>query len=395
MNLHRASLLLFVLVPAAMACSANAADDAVTGDDQEIVPDSAKTPFDQAPVCAKVFERHKTIKDPDLKDGYIRWACGDVPGVTGVDRGQEYCEYQAVSAGKKITAATQLTAGQPLYCLFSSVYQDVKGLEQKNGDYVPNAATIAYSKTLATALSAKENMNATVDPNLATMHVGFNSRGAATDLVQQCAGTSAVLNELRQTACWQASVKTPANASKLRTLCRGKNLADEVRWKKVEALGAKVVVDQKDPNFETQHDVAGCISTLRYFPTTAWRNSDPTICARVTRATSECSCKYNVIPDAVEGFTFTGWTNSALPTGCRYAKVAGKDYMHLVICQASTAETEDLALNPAYAGDVQEFCHQRFANDLVMRAPIRVLQQANSCKTDTSFCSAYGGLGWK
>jgi hypothetical protein len=30
-----------------------------------------------------------------------------------------------------------------------------------------------------------------------------------------------------------------------------------------------------------------------------------------------------------------------------------------------------------------------------MRAPIRVLQQPNTCKTETSFCSAYGGNGWK
>lgn len=389
MKLLRLSLALSIASVASFAgfgCSANTDDDAVTGEDQEVVPESAKTPFDQAPVCAKIFDRHKTIKDPDLKGGFIRWACGDVPGVTGVDRGQEYCEYQAVSSGKKVNAASELKAGQPLFCLFSSVYADVKGTE---------TASETYSKTLATALSAKENLNATCDYPLSIMHVGFNSRGAATDLVQQCAGTTTVLNELRQTACWQAGVANPANASKLRTLCRGKNLVDEVRWKKAEALGAKVVVDAKDPNFETQHDIAGCISTLKYFPTTAWRNSDPTICARVTRATTECSCKYNAIPDAVEGFTFTGWTNSALPTGCRYAKVAGKDYQHLVICQASTAETEDLALNPAYANDLQEFCHQRFANDLVMQAPLRALQKPSTCKTESSFCSAYGGQGWK
>lgn len=384
MSFLRSPLLLSLFL--ALGCSSAAEDDAVTGEDQEVVPDSAKTPFDQAPVCAKIFDRHKAIKDPDLKDGFIRWACGDVPGVTGIDRGQEYCEYQAVSGGKKVSAATELVAGKPLYCLFSSVYADVKGTE---------AATETYSKTLATALSTKENLDATCDYPLSVMHVGFNTRGAATDLVQQCAGTTSVVNELRQAACWQAGVANPQYASKLRTLCRGKNLADEARWKKAEALGAKVVVDAKDPNFETQHDIAGCISTLKYFPTTAWRNSDPTICARVTRATTECSCKYNAIPDAVEGFTFTGWTNSALPTGCRYAKVDGKDYQHLVICQASTAEVEDLPLHPEYSGDLQEFCHQRFANDLVMRAPLRVLQQPSTCKTESSFCSAYGGQGWK
>jgi len=376
-------------------CSAAADDGSETGDEQDVVPASAKTPYDQAGVCAKIFERHKTIKDPDLKDGYIRWACGDVPGVTGVDRGQEYCEYQAVSAGKAVKTVSELKAGASLTCVFTSVYQDVKGVAFDGSSYAPNKATLDYGKKLATAMATKENLGVTTDPNLELMHVGFNSRSAATDLVTQCATPGDLTNELRQAACWQAGVANPANASKLKTLCRGRNLADEARWAKVVALGAKVATDAKDPNFETQHDIAGCVHTIKFFPSTAWRNSDPTICARVTRATNECSCGYVAIPDAVEGFTFTGWTNSALPTGCRYAKVDGKDYQHVVICQASSAEVEDMPLNPSYANDLQEFCHQRFANDLVMRAPLRALQKPGSCKAETSFCSAYAGTGWK
>jgi hypothetical protein len=380
----------------AMGCSSSTGGDgSESGDEQDIVPTSAKTAYDQAAVCAKILDRHKTIKDPDLKDGYIRWACGDVPGVTGVDRGQEYCEYNAVSGGKVVKTAAELKAGTTLSCVFTSVYQDVKGVTASSTGYVPSAETIAYGKKIATALAAKENLGVTTDPALTEMHVGFNSRGAATDLVQQCAAKDDLVNEMRQVACWQAGVANPANASKLKTLCRGRNLVDEARWAKVVALGAKIVTDPKDPNFETQHDIAGCVHTIKFFPTTAWRNSDPTICARVTRATNECGCGFVAIPDAVEGFTFTGWTNSALPAGCRYAKMDGKDYQQVVICQASTSELEDLPLNPSYSGDLQEFCHQRFANDLVMRAPLRALQTPGSCKSETSFCSAYAGTGWK
>jgi hypothetical protein len=111
------------------------------------------------------------------------------------------------------------------------------------------------------------------------------------------------------------------------------------------------------------------------------------ICARVTRAVAECKVDYTPIPDSVDGFSFTGWTNRSLPAGCRYAKIEGKDYMHLVICEASDAEKDDLDTNPAWQNNLQQFCHDRFANDLVMQAPIRALQKSGT--QDGAFCKLY------
>jgi len=355
------------------------------GDDQELVPASATTLFDQAGICDQIFKRHAAIRDADLTDGVLRWGCGDVPGVTQDDLGQEYCEYKPVSGGKIVKTAADLKPGAKLSCVFTSVYQDVKGYG--------TAETPKYIGELAKALTTKENLNAaSVDAAAVGMAVGFNSRGAATALIVDCAknANKAPLDEPRQAACYEAFAKGGANASKLKTACRGKVLTDKTKWAAVEKLGAKVA-KPGDANYEWQRDVAACLRTKAAKGIT-WRNSDPMICTRVTRAVNECAVQYNPIPNTVDGFTFTGWTNRALPQGCRFAKVKAADYPNLVICEASVGEIDDLPTNMAWSSNLNQFCHDRFSNDLVMMAPLRALQKTG--KADGGFCSTYQG-GWK
>ena len=368
---------------ALIGCS-SADTGAETGDEQDVVPASAKTLFDQAGVCENVFKRHAAIRDADMKDGLLRWGCGDVPGVTGADLGQEYCEYHASANGKLVTKATDLKAGGKLECIFTAVYADVK----------PSAGeTQKYAKTLGDAMADKANLGVSADPSLTVMKVGFNSRGAATALIHDCEANAnkAPADEGRQAACHEAwEHETDAKKkSQLQTLCRGKNLSTDAAWKKVAALGAKVAVPG-DANFDAQHDIAACLRTAAAKGVT-WRNSDPMICTRISRATNECKVDFAPLPDALDGFTFTGWTNRSIPAGCRYAKVDGKDYAHLVICEAASSEIEDLDTNPAWAGDLEQFCHDRFANDIVMQAPIRAIQKAGT--QDGQFCSSYNS-GW-
>lgn len=356
--------------PLAVGCGAEAP---VTGDEDDIVPADAATLFDQAGVCDAILKRHATVRDTDLKDGSIRWNCGDVAGVTSSDRGQEYCEYNAVSKGKLVTQIKDVAAGAPIQCLFTGVFKDTTGKVD----------------ALAKALADKANVGGTTDKRAVQMTKDFNARGAATALVDDCAANAskAPINEARQVACYQASVAIPAKAAQLKKLCRGKDLTSETTWKKVVALGAKVLV-ATDAGFDAQRDIAGCAAAGRSGGVT-WRNSDNMICGRVTRAAAECSCAYNDIPTAVDGFTFTGWTNDALPTGCRYAKVAAADYKSLVICEISAGERDDLELNADYTGDLQSFCHDRFSTELVMKAPIRALEKPATCKPGSTFCSAY------
>jgi hypothetical protein len=370
--LQALAALFAVAAPIAVGCGGG---EAVTGDEDNVVPNAAETLFDQARVCDAILKRHSTVRATDLKDGTIRWNCGDVAGVTDQDRGQEYCEYHAVAGGKVVQSVSEVAAGSKVQCVFTGVYKDTSGKDTK----------------LKSAMALKTNMGMKpTETKIVRMEKGFNSRGAATALVTDCHDAyEQPLDEIRQAACYQASLVGGTKAKKLTTLCKGQDLSNEERWKKVVALGAKVAV-VGDASYESQRDIAGCLRTHVASPAT-WRNSDPMICGRVVRAKSECGCDYNAIPSAVDGFTFTGWTNDQLPTGCRYAKVDSLDYKHIVICEVSEGEYEDLQTNGDWNADLQGFCHGRFSTELVMKAPIRAIETAGTCKQDAAFCKAYAG----
>ncbi|MSP91352.1 MAG: hypothetical protein EXR79_06060 [Myxococcales bacterium] len=381
--------LLTLALLAATACAAEPGAEA--GDGAELVPASAATLFDQAAVCDNIFKRHTAIREADLRDGVLRWGCGDVPGVTGKDLGQEYCEYKAMQGGKVVRSGAELKSGQKLSCVFSSVYMDCNGWGVDN---------TSYAGDLAKDMSKPENLNATVDATAMVMKVGFNSRAAAEALIKDCAAnakksalnTKQLVNEERQAACYEASTKNTKEAAKLRTLCRstkGDWLADEKKWTSVKALGARIAV-AGEANFEWQRDLTACLRTGdTKIKGVTWRNSDPMICSRVVRAAAECDAKYVSIPLDFKGFVFTGWTNRQVPAGCRKAKRAGADYDNMVICDATTSELEDIGLNPTFSSDLNEFCRTRFAKDLVMQAPLRLL--TTSATSVTPFCKAYSG----
>jgi hypothetical protein len=137
-----------------------------------------------------------------------------------------------------------------------------------------------------------------------------------------------------------------------------------------------------------------------------WRNSDPMICSRVSRATDECSCAFNqatidggsgqtypvAIPDAVKGFTFTGWVDDHIPSDCRLAKIDNADYPFIVICDLSDQELADAPLNPKYARSMQDLCHDRFGVNLVLKAPVRLLETPGTCKDTGAFCREYTNI---
>ncbi len=113
------------------------------------------------------------------------------------------------------------------------------------------------------------------------------------------------------------------------------------------------------------------------------------ICSRTFRSASECSCKFNAVPAAVNGFPFVGWVDEQIPSGCRLAKVGGEDYPFLVICDVSAQEVSDIPLNANWSRNVGNFCKDRFAKDLVLTLPLRDLQKTGSCAETAGFCDDY------
>jgi hypothetical protein len=344
-------------------------------DEAAVTPPSAQTPFDQAELCLRNMVRHASIRPVDMQKGTIRWGCGDVPGVTPPDLGQEYCEYHAVQGGKIVTRASDLRpeAGK-LSCVFTGVFTGA-----------------GQAAALEPPMSSEANLAGAVTQNpVVEMQVGFNSRGAATQLISDCAriGQVGLETRLRLTACYQKYAEGGANATQLKQICRGTNLGDAAVWARAQALGARVL-SEGEPGFELQRDVAGCLAVRN--AGLGWRNSDPMICTRAARAASECGCSFDPVPDELMGFTFTGWTNEQLPAGCRFAQVDDKPYEQLVICDASDGEVADIPLNAEYARSVASFCHDRFSTELIMKLPFRGLQHAGTCQRRPGFCADYLG----
>lgn len=365
---------LSTVIVAASGCSAPADEDLQSAEGAA-TPANPSGNYALGETCSRLFKRHEVVHDLDLEVGTIRWACGDVPGVTDPDLGQEYCEYKAVQNGKIVAKPSDIVSGGgKVSCVFTGVFTD---------------ANSGVPAKLQAALAKPENLGAAAaTTNIVQMRGAFNSRGAATQLLADCSrdpGATTLLTRQKTAACVLGVQAGGPNAAQLATLCKG-NLNDAATWTQIEALGVKVKALGQE-GYEPQQDIASCMQvTSAGVP---WRNSDPMICSRTSRAARECSCKFGAVPRELDTFTFTGWVDDHIPSSCRMAKVDGADYPGLVICDVPDAQLSDLPLNPLWNRSLQNFCHDAFGKDLVMKLPLRALQAAGTCQTSAPFCSEY------
>ena len=358
-------------------CS-SAQDENLGESEGAATPPNPSTLFDQADTCDRLFKRHAAVQQVDFEQGVIRWGAMDVPGVTEPNLGQEYCEYNAVQNGKIIKRATEIAsdadpeAGGKVSCVFTSVFT---GANQQN--------------MLKAAMAAPENLGVAAAANgIVQMQVGFNSRGAATQLFKDCARNATASNletRLRTTAVYQAFAKGGPNAARLREIGRG-NLSVQSAWDEAKSLGAEVV-EKGHPDYELQQDITACMAVRG--AGAPWRNSDPMICARVGRTAQDCSCRFNAVPNALMGVPLTGWVNDSIPSSCRYVQVEGEDYPFVVICDLTAKEVEDVQVSATYSRSLQNFCRDKYAVDLVLKLPFRELQTANTCQAHEGFCADY------
>jgi hypothetical protein len=332
--------------------------------------DTSSNPFTFAQTCDRLFKRHASVRAIDMQQGVIRWGCGDVPGVTDPDLGQEYCEYQAVQNGKPVRRPSDLTTG-PVSCVFTSVFTGA-----------------GEAARLRPAMADPANLGvAAQSDGIVQMQRGFNTRGAAITLISDCSDRSDdLVSRQREAACFQMYAQGGAAATQLQQICAG-DLSDESsNWRQAQSLGVRVLANG-EPGYEAQQDIAGCMAVKG--AGVSWRNSDPMICSRVSRTTSECSCGFNSIPSSLMGLPFTGWVDDQIPSSCRLAKVDGAPYPYVAICALTDQEVADLPNNPQYSRSIANFCHDRFGVDLVMKLPLRALQRAGSCGSSAGFCADY------
>ncbi len=357
---------------ASSGCGSETRDDGSL--ESAAVPPTPSTRFDLAESCTRLVKRHETVRELDVRSGLIRWGCGDVPGVTDPDFGQEYCEYHAVQKGRIVYRGADLDAAAPLECVFTSVFTGA-----------------GEADVLGAAMRSPENLGmATQDDDIVEMQNYFNSRSAATGLFRDCqsrgSSPSSVEQNLRMAACYSAWAAGGDQASELRQTCRAATTISDATWQRLQTLGAKILLPT-DTGYESQRDVAACLAVRGAGK--PWRNSDPMICSRVARAAAECACDFEPVPSSVMGVAMTGWSNDALPTGCRFARVSGQDYPSLVLCRATEEDVADIPLNAQHSRSVQTFCHDRFGVDIVLKLPFRALATPGTCSSEAGFCSAY------
>lgn len=384
-------LLLALPCLAATACTA---EPDVGAAEDDIVPASPQDLFEQARMCNNSLRARAGFRDVDLAEGVLRWNCGDVNGVTGPDLGQEYCEFHAVHNGVVVdNKAAKPKSDEAVECVFTSFYSDVKGWDRERKTW--SRETKSFAEGIASQMAPQLRKASSLEPFTAVMRGQFNSRGAASVLVDDCAGVAREpqIDADRQAACvvkWLATSDASARAD-LEKACRGVDLSIDKNFARAEKLGVAV-----DPNSDQQRDIAAC-TLLMHAPNggVGWRNSDPAICARAARG-ARCGYEFAEIPDAVNGFDLMGWTQrDALPVGCRYLELdegsGTKKSTHVVVCEASKADVD--AYNQSKK-PLQMLCRDKFGVNLAMQAPLRAIAKKNERAkvTDTAeFCSAFAG----
>jgi hypothetical protein len=238
---------------------------------------------------------------------------------------------------------------------------------------------------LRDAMADPANLGVTaVDPDVVRMRRGGNARAALAARLDDCARSDANADRLRRSACYEAWVEGGETDGRLVELCARAPLSEQA-WIEAQAHGAKIRA-AGEPGYEAQRDLAGCLKSVR--AGTGWQQSDTLLCSRVDRAAQECGCKLDDPPSSI-GVPFTGWTGDALPSGCRRAVVDGAPYPYITICDVSAADVATLATTPSYRRDLGNFCHDRFSLDLLLKLPVRSLQQPGTCASTPGFCATY------
>jgi hypothetical protein len=307
-----------------------------------------------------------------FNEGFLRWSCADVSGVTLDDRGQEYCEYFAIAqlpadgtkpapapivlgrnlgedssygtspAGVDLTAAqiTALEANETAVvgqCVFTTWNSDQPG---------PVAACDG-------PMGCPKVMGVAVDETNFRMVFSVNSTDAAQKLVEDC-----------------ATLPTPG--------------------------------DEENPH-DLRHDdfMRGCLWDAE-INQTEFRKSDTTICSSMTRV-AECGCTVTgktplselVSPWDVRGFQLGGWqdfvagseTETRLPANCRYIDT-GENGQTLVSCDLTAS---DLITG---AADVRSYCQDKYADVIVVHVPIPTGVTCDPTTSESPYAGSCSATPW-
>lgn len=324
--------LALALLMGASACGGGDTDpgDAACPDGKCDVPD------DEEPAALCELRRADAFNENQLAftAEALRWSCNDAAGVTGPDRGQEYCEYFAIAAlppaepdaeapppavlGRNLGADSSYGTTETALELS---YQQIQTLEEDESAVAGQCVFTSWNSDVPGPVPACESgacpevLGVPVDEDTFRMKFEVNSAEAAQVLVEDC-----------------------------------------LAW----------------PDSEEADDFTrGCLMNAD-INETEFRKSDSTICAASMRL-AECECwpaegeadfPVLISPAERRGFPLGTWSDAAeLPAGCRHVEL-GDDSRTVVTCDLTAADL----LN--YSLDLKARCQSKYADNVVVHVPL-------------------------
>ena len=307
----------------------------------------------------------------------LRWSCLDVAGVTGIDKGQEYCEAFSVVALPPAEAGGEAPEPEVLGRLIR--------IEPEDPD--DEDAYAEFEQTpLGVELTADQIYALEMDPTAIVGQCVFTSWNLDTDTaVPACdteAGCPSVMGVDVDAENFQMKFDfNSADAAQL--------LTDDCLYESKEG-------DLHDPQDPLHDDFfRGCMLNAD-INQTQYRKSDSTICSAVNRL-AECDCRLAddgdlalaLSPFDRRGFPLGTWAGaSELPAGCKYVEL-GDGSNTVVECELTA---EDVL---GSADDPKAVCNQRYAANVVVHVPIN--PSAITCspsRSDSPYADTCTKMPW-
>ncbi len=302
-------------------------------------------------------------------DDTLRWSCADVAGVTGPDRGQEYCEYFAMVK------------------LPTSKAGDGPTLLGKNlgSDYMAGTTEERLELDFEDLIALEADETATVGQCVFT---SWNSDidGPIGACIDEEAGTCPTVLGLQVT---QDAFRMTFEA----------NSADAAQLLVEDCMEIAPKEGDFEAPFDPLHDdfFRGCMlnSDIHFTP---YRKSDTTVCASALRL-AECGCA-PVDPDLILseyispfnrlGFPLGTWSDPfSLPAGCEYIN-DGEGSDTLVTCDLSAAEVI------RGANDLKGYCMDKYADNVVVHVGLPPAEgiACDPSTSDSPYASTCGTTPW-
>jgi hypothetical protein len=293
---------------------------------------------------------------------FLRWSCADTEGVTGVDRGQEYCEYFAIV--KLPPAAADDPSPAP------SIHGRLVVIPPEDLDD-PDPAPDYETTPEEVLLSPDQILELEQDPTAVIGQCVFTSWNEDIPApAPTCEDEGAIAGGFGSSEC-PGVLGVPLDEENFR-----------MKFEVNSAEAAQVLVedcyehpeggDPDDPH-DFRHDdfLRGCFLNAE-INETEFRKSDSVVCAAAVRL-AECGCfpveRSHELPEILSpwdrrGFPLGTWSGAyELPAGCRYVE-PGDGSRTIVACDLTAQEILTYPLDP------KGYCREKYGPNVVVHVPI-------------------------